>query len=215
MKVIIKILSVVSLLGITSLSFAASNICTQNALNQVGDVGGAGAITCCNQTTDPAANQTKVCVAPASTYNFTMESFGFEKDDGTITQFGSTQTFNGASKNVNESFGSFVSGVTLENGTYVAIVPRVNRTFTVGRDTSVTTLGGTVCADITNTANNMKDVMDQPGGGSASLATCTANFVGDMCLEADGTTMRMRDNQLGTFTISDTSSVSINFNFDN
>ena len=162
---------------------------------------------CCD-TVASTANVT--CTIPANgKYLFSLRRFGFENSDGDIHWVGSETEFNAASANIGSTMGGFVSGVPLPDGTYVAVRPELKLTFTVN-GSGLSTTDDVACTTGGDRTGDLGDVyvterMDFP--------TCAAEPNAFECDTGDGY-MRIRDDQLGNFTISSTSTPTIDFKFD-
>ena len=162
---------------------------------------------CCD-TVASTANVT--CVIPANgKYLFSLRRFGFENSDGDIHWVGSETEFDAASANIGSTMGGFVSGVPLPDGTYVAVRPELKLTFTIN-GSGLSTTDNVACTTGGDRTGDLGDVyvtekMDFP--------TCAAEPNAFECDTGDGY-MRIRDDQLGNFTISSTSTPTIDFKFD-
>jgi len=143
---------------------------------------------CCDAV---ASTTVGTCFAPANTkYEFSLKRFGFEKSDGSIVFVGANTTFNAASVSIAADMANFVTAKSLPVGAYVAVRPEVSQTMTVNG-------GGQ--SEHTTTDN--------------AIPTCSASPNADMCVTSDGF-IRARDTSLGTFTISETTALTIRFAFD-
>lgn len=164
--------------------------------------GGGGLPPCC-ATTDMSAGGE--CMASATQYRFTIYSFGFEKSDGTVVEYGNARSFDAASVNAGGDIGNYISGAPLTPGTYIAVRPTISRDFSVAA--RVTTRDGRTCSgSVTAPAR-------QPGG--LAWPNCAAGQPDagtPVCLS--GGQLRIRDDQIGTLNINGDSGVTINFKFD-
>jgi len=169
-----------------------------------------GFAPCCNTVaaSDPPGN---ICLAPANTkYEFTLNRFGLEKDDGTIDFKGSLTTFNAASVTVGQDMGNFISSANLTFGTtIVAVRPEVSKTFTVN--------GGGQSQHTTTDSVNCSSGGDQTGTlsvdqNNTAIPSCSTSPNADQCETSDGF-IRMRDTSLGTFTVG-TAPITVQFDFD-
>jgi len=169
---------------------------------------------CCN-TVDAsvAPGPGNICFAPANNkYEFTLNRFGLEKDDGTIEWRGSLTTFNAASVTVGQDMGNFISSANIALGTtIVAVRPEVSKTFTVNGSgqSEHTTTGATPV--------NCSSGGDQTGTlavdeNNNAIPSCSASPNAAQCETSDGF-IRMRETSLGTFTVG-TAPITIQFNFD-
>ncbi len=165
---------------------------------------------CCDAV---ASTTVGTCFAPANTkYEFSLKRFGFEKSDGSIVFVGANTTFNAASVSIAADMANFVTAKSLPVGAYVAVRPEVSQTMTVnggGQSEHTTTDSG---------VPNCSSGGDQPGtlsvdDSNSAIPTCSASPNADMCVTSDGF-IRARDTSLGTFTISETSAITIRFAFD-
>ena len=171
---------------------------------------GAGgySLSCCSDLSS-SANSGQTCAVPANDeYTFTLNRFGFERSDGTITWVGSQTSFNAASVSVGAAMGAFVSGSTLPVGTYVAVRPELVLTFTVGAS-GTDTSDGIECTSGGAQTANLSTTMSNLGQG---LPACSAS-PNATCETSDGY-IRMRDTSLGNFTITSSSSPTLTFKFD-
>ncbi len=171
-----------------------------------------GFAACCNTvdaSVPPAPGQ--VCFAPANNkYQFTLNRFGLELDDGTILFSGSLTTFNAASVTVGEDMGNFISSASIALGpTIVAVRPEVSQTFTVngsGQSEHTTTDSVNCSSGGDQTQTLTKDETD------AAIPSCSTSPSAAQCLTSDGF-IRMRDTGLGTFTVGK-APITIQFDFD-
>lgn len=168
-----------------------------------------GFAACCNTV---SSNAVGICLAPSNTkYEFTLNRFGLELDDGTIEYSGSLTTFNAASVTVGQDMGNFISSASIALGaTIVAVRPEVSQTFTVngsGQSEHTTTAPAVNCSsggDQTQTLT--KDETD------TDIPSCSTSPSAAQCLTSDGF-IRMRETSLGTFTVG-TAPITIQFDFD-
>ncbi len=168
-----------------------------------------GFAACCNTV---SSNSPGACLAPANTkYEFTLNRFGLETDDGTILFSGSLTTFNAADVNVGQALGNFISSASVPLGTtIVAVRPEVSQTFVVngsGQSEHTTTAPAVNCSsggDQTQTLT--KDETD------TTIPSCSTSPSAAQCLTSDGF-IRMRDTGLGTFTVGK-APITIQFDFD-
>ncbi len=164
---------------------------------------GGGSLPPCCATSDMSAGGE--CMAPATQYQFTIFSFGFEKSDGTVVEFGQPQGFDAASVSSGNDIGNYISGVALTPGTYVAVRPTISSDITAA--VQATTRDGRVCSG-SITAPSV-----QPGGQVwPACAAGQPDGTTDTCLS--GGQLRIRDDQIGSLSIGGSSSVTINFKFD-
>ena len=145
------------------------------------------------------------CVAPATQYQFTIYTFGFEKSDGTVVQFGHAQNFDAASVSAGGELGNFISGATLAPGAYVAVRPTISRDITVA--TRATTADGRACAGATTAPSTQLNGMAWP-----NCAAGQPDAAVPQCLS--GGQLRIRESQLGTMNITASSGATINFTFE-
>lgn len=164
--------------------------------------GAAGLPPCC-ATTDMSAGGT--CMAPATQYQFTMFSFGFEKSDGTVVEFGHAQSFDAASVSAGNDIGNFISGATLTPGTYVALRPTISQDINVA--TQVTTRDGRSCSGATTAPSQQMNGQPWP-----NCAAGQPDSVTDQCI--NGGQLRMRDGQSGALNITGSGGVTITIKFD-
>ncbi len=169
-----------------------------------------GFAPCCNTVaaSDPPGN---ICLAPSNTkYEFTLNRFGLELDDGTIEYSGSLTTFNAASVTVGQDMGNFISSASIALGaTIVAVRPEVSQTFTVngsGQSEHTTTDSVNCSSGGDQTQTLTKDETD------AAIPSCSTSPSAALCLTSDGF-IRMRDTGLGTFTVGK-APITIQFDFD-
>ena len=168
--------------------------------------GGAEGLVCCNTVTSSSGY---VCAIPANNkYIFTLRRFGFEQDDGTVTWVGTETSFNAALSSVGATMGNFVSGQSLPVGTYVAVRPEVKLEMTVN-GSGVSTSDSVACTSAGDKTEDLATVMDNL---SDSIPSCDTSPNVD-CNTGDGY-MRIRDTQLGNFSITKTSSRTLIFKFD-
>lgn len=164
--------------------------------------GATGLPPCC-ATVDMSAGGT--CMAPATQYQFTIFSFGFEKSEGTVVEFGHAQSFDAASVGVGGDIGNYISGATLTPGTYVAVRPTISRDISVSAQ--VTTRDGRNCSGTVTAPSQQPDGQPWPncaaGQPDGSLAQCLS-----------GGQLRIRDGQIGALNITGSGGVTINFKFD-
>lgn len=164
--------------------------------------GATGLPPCC-ATTDMSGGGS--CMAPATTYQFTIFSFGFEKSDGTVVEFGHAQSFDAASVSAGGDIGNYIAGATLSSGTYVAMRPVISRDINVA--TQVTTRDGRTCSGSITAPSQQPSGQNWPdcaaGQPDATLAQCLS-----------GGQLRIRDNQVGALNITGAGGVTINFKFD-
>ncbi len=140
------------------------------------------------------------CQAPASMYKFTIQKFGFERDDGQIFYFGSPLEFDAASVSAGQTVANYLSGAALPFGTYVAVRPIISISQTIaGGPYNVG--GGMTCQQAQTTQNRVDN------GGHVC-----ANDADYQC--TDGGYWRVRDTSLGNMVISPTSTLTIKFDFD-
>ena len=162
---------------------------------------------CCDQVAS-TANET--CAIPANNkYVFTLNRFGFENTDGDIIWVGSQTDFNAASAAIGPTIGEYAAGSDIPYGTYVAVRPEVSFNFTVNGD-GVSTNDNKPCTTNGDRAEDLADVLVDEG---EDLATCAAEPNAEECDTEDGY-VRFRDDQMGNFTVSATSSPTIDFKFD-
>ena len=139
------------------------------------------------------------CQAPASTYKFTIQKFGFERDDGTIFYFGSPIEFDAASVNSGQTVANYLSGVSLPYGTYVAVRPIISISQTIAGGPFA--VANVTCQQAATTQNRVDS------GGHVC-----ANAADYQCTDAGY--WRVRDTSLGNMVISPTSTLTIKFDFD-
>ncbi len=173
-----------------------------------------GFAACCNTvdaSVPPAPGQ--VCFAPANNkYQFTLNRFGLESDDGTILFSGSLTTFNAASVTAGADLGNFISSASVPLGTtIVAVRPEVSKTFTVNGSgqSEHTTTGATPV--------NCSSGGDQTGTltvdeNNTTIPSCSTSPSAAQCETSDGF-IRIRETSLGTFTVG-TAPITIQFDFD-
>lgn len=155
-------------------------------------------IPCCAQTNMAGGG---ICSAPAQTYKFTIDSFGFEDNNGTVVSLGSPTVFDAASADASNVMGKFISGVALPAGTYVAVRPSIQLSQTVS--TNVTTLDGRTCSgSVTSNIN---------AGGAPNCAAGQPNSSVRSCIS--GTEMAIRDTSLGNMVVTNTSNLQVAFTF--
>lgn len=160
---------------------------------------------CCADFNVPIAgtDNERTCVGPATTYLFTIDSFGFEDSSGTVTWMGSPTEFDAASVSAGSDMGTFVSGGVLADGTYVAVRPKVNRTFQV--TANILTQDGRLCSG--SASGGMR-------GHSGAMPVCGAgepNATRPQCVDGDNVTMRATE--LGSLVHSSADPISIGFVF--
>lgn len=164
--------------------------------------GAVGLPPCC-ATADMSAGGT--CMAPATQYQFTIFSFGFEKSDGTVVEFGHAQNFDAASVSAGNDIGNYISGATLTPGTYVAVRPTISRDISVA--TQVTTRDGRSCNGSATAPSQQPNGQPWP-----NCAAGQPDGSVDQCL--GGGQLRIRDGGGGALNITGNGGVTINFKFD-
>ena len=145
-----------------------------------------------------------VCQGPASMYKFGIVKFGFERDDGQIFYFGSPIEFDAASVTAGQTVANYLAGVSLPNGTYVAVRPVITQSQTIAGGPYALLDGGgapLTCQQAATTQNRVDN------GGHVC-----ANDADYQCTE--GTNWRVRDTSLGNMVISPTTQLTIKFDFD-
>jgi len=161
-------------------------------------------VDCCD-TVASTANVT--CAIPANNkYLFSLRRFGFENSDGGIFWVGSVTQFDAAKSDIGATMGNFVSGVSLPVGTYVAVRPELDLNFTVN-GSGLSTTDDVACT----TGGDRAEIFGDDG--EEDIPTCAAEPNADECDTGDGY-VRIRDTQMGNFTITSTSSPTIDFKFD-
>ncbi len=145
------------------------------------------------------------CLAPTTQYQFTMVSFGFEKNDGTEVRFGSPQLFDAAAVNAGAAIGDYLSGVELPPATYVAVRPALSEQVSI-RVNSLTA-DGRRCSGSLAAPSHQTDGSAWPecSAGQPDAAT-------PLC--RSGGLLKIRDERLGSFTIGGSSAMTLNFQFD-
>lgn len=145
------------------------------------------------------------CLAPVTQYQFTLMSFGFEKNDGTEVRFGSPQLFDAAAVNAGAAIGDYLSGVELPPATYVAVRPALSEQVSI-RVNSLT-------ADGRRCSGSLAAPAHQPDGNAWPECSIGQPDAGTpMC--RSGGLLKIRDDRLGSFTIGGSSAVTLNFQFD-
>lgn len=168
--------------------------------------GGADGLVCCNTVT---SSSDYTCAIPANNkYLFTLKRFGFEDSSGEVTWVGTETQFNAADSAVGATMGNFVSGQSLPVGTYVAVRPEVKLEMTVN-GSGVSTADSVACTSGGDKTEDLATIMDNLG---SSLPSCSTSPNED-CNTGDGY-MRIRDTQLGDFSITKTTARTIVFKFD-
>ena len=168
--------------------------------------GGADGLVCCNTITSTSGS---VCTIPANNkYIFTLRRFGFENSAGEVTWVGTETSFNAALSSVGASMGNFISGQSLPEGTYVAVRPEVKLEMTVN-GSGVSTSDSVACTSGGDQTENLATVMNNL---SDPIPNCSSSPNED-CNTGDGY-MRIRDTQLGNFTVTAATARTINFEFD-
>ncbi|MDE2028250.1 MAG: hypothetical protein KGK03_09105 [Candidatus Omnitrophica bacterium] len=144
------------------------------------------------------------CMAPASTYQFTLDQFGFEKDDGTVVWTGSTTSFDAASVGIGQAMGNFISNAVLPAGTYVAEVVKMHEAINVSTS-SVFEQSNTYSCTLSTTGNwaGTYSACAAPGYPTAAHPNPCTN----------GSLLIMRSTQLGNFTVTNGQSMTISFTF--
>lgn len=172
--------------------------------------GGVSGLDCCSDLVNiPGEPQT--CAVPADNqYTFSLNRFGFEHSDGTITWVGSEETFNAASVSIGAEVGAFLSGTSLVPGTYVAMRPEVHPEFTVDASGKTKTSDGLACSSGGPQTGNLITTMENLGD---SIPSCSTSPSADECETSNGF-IRIRDTSTGNFTITATTSPTITFKFD-
>ncbi len=145
------------------------------------------------------------CSAPAAQYQFTIASFGFEKNDGTEIQFGSPRLFDAASVNAGSTIGDYLGGIDLPAATYVALRPTLGAQITVRADSL--TGDGRHCTGSLTTAARQPDGSPWPvcrvGEPNAATSHCLS-----------GGLLKIRNDRLGAFTVNSSSTLNLNIAFD-
>lgn len=163
---------------------------------------GANLPPCCATTNMQTGGR---CLAPATQYQFSLVSFGFEKSDGTEVRFGSPQLFDAAAVNAGAAIGDYLSGVELPPATYVAVRPALSEQVSI-RVNSLTA-DGRRCSGGLSAPAHQADGSAWPdcGVGQPDAAT-------PMC--RSGGLLKIRDDRLGSLTIGGSSAMTLNFQFD-
>ena len=193
----------ISLMVSLSVFMVASNAYAVGACDS--NLNGAGTTPCCATSNMVGGG---VCYVPADTqFQFNIVGFGFETSGGTAVSLGTETVFNAASADSGNVIGSFLAGVALPAGTYVAVLPSIRKSTTVN-NSAVTTLDGRTCTAGSATASFF---------GTNSFPTCATgepNSITQSCADAsDNTLIKMRDNSLGTITYNGVSAINIGFTF--
>ena len=166
-----------------------------------------GDLNCCDNVST-ADNVT--CAVPAGIkYEFTVNRFGFEKDNGDIVWIGSEGVFDAASADIGTVISNYAIGVTLPVGTYVAVRPEIKKEFTVNggvistTDNKTCSTGGAKTGDYSTMSNTEGE----------TIPLCSNESNADWCDIGNGY-IRARNDTLGNIVITDGSAPSINFQFD-
>lgn len=157
---------------------------------------------CCATTNMQAGGR---CLAPATQYQFSLVSFGFEKSDGTEVRFGSPQLFDAAAVNAGAAIGDYLSGVELPPATYVAVRPALSEQVSI-RVNSLT-------ADGRRCSGSLAAPSRQPSGSAwPDCGVGQPDAATPMC--RSGGLLKIRDDRLGSFTIGGSSAMTLTFQFD-
>lgn len=164
--------------------------------------GGAGLPPCCSAADMSAGGS---CMAPATRFQFTLFTFGFEKSDGTVIDLGAAHSFDAAGVDAGGNLGTYLAGVSLPPATYVAVRPTLSRLINV--TTQATTRDGRVCSGSATAAA-------LPPGGTA-WPECTAGQPnGSVTACTAGAQLRLRDNQTGAMTVTGSGGFTLSVRFD-
>jgi len=157
----------------------------------------------CCATTDMHAGGR--CVAPATQYQLTIVAFGFEKSDGTEARFGAPRSFDAASVNAGSVIGDYLSGVELPAATYVALRPTLGEQISISTDSK--TADGRRCSGSLTTPARQADGSDWPNcaAGQPDISTPLCRSEG---------LLKIRDDRIGSFSITNSSNMTLNFQFD-
>jgi hypothetical protein len=145
------------------------------------------------------------CTAPATQYQFTLAAFGFEKSDGTEVRFGSPQLFDAAAVSAGSAIGDYLSGIDLPAATYSALRPSLGEQITL-RVNSLT-------ADGRRCTGSLSAPARQPNGSNWPECGAGEPDSGTTMCKSGGL-LKIRDSRIGTFTINNTSNMTLNFQFD-
>ena len=140
------------------------------------------------------------CQGPASIYKFGLLKFGFERADGEIFYFGSLTEFDAASISAGQTLASYLSGVSLPGGTYIAVRPVISISQTIAGGSYA--VANVTCQQATTVQNRV----------DSSVAACTGPS-DSQCVDG-GAYWRVRDTSLGNMVISPTTQLTIKFDFD-
>ncbi len=144
------------------------------------------------------------CMAPASTYQFTLDQFGFEKSDGTVVWTGSTTSFDAASVGIGQAMGNFISNAVLQAGTYVAVVVKMHEAINVST------------ANVFEKSNTYSCSLSTTGNWAGSYSACTAPGYPTAANPSpciNGSLLIMRSTQLGNFTVTNGQNKTVSFTF--
>ena len=195
MKYVVVIMFSVSLgLSLISLKPAVAETC------------GGMDFSCCDQVLSTSDD---TCAIPANNkYIFTLRRFGFENSAGEVTWVGTETAFNAANADIGATMGNFVTGENLPEATYVALRPEVKLEMTVNGD-GVSTADGVPCTSGGDQTESLATVSE---GFGTPIPSCSTS-PNENCDTGDGY-KRIRTDMLGDFTITSTSSRTIEFTFD-
>ena len=136
---------------------------------------------------DSGGNGHYYCDGPADiTYNVTFQQVGFKRSDGTFVWISGTKTFNVASAGAGgQVVGSYLSGITLPNGTYTEVhaILALNQTV----KGNAVAVAGTAVTCRSGTLTKARGYVSSETCSSLGIATPYANNVTPSVGCVDGT----------------------------
>ncbi len=133
-----------------------------------------GALPACSAVADPT--YTGSCTATASVYRFTLRRMQLRSTSGTLVTIASgDQTFDVAQVGAGQAVGSYASGAAIPVGTYDAMVPTIQGTWTVRASYRSNVQGGVLGDCVTTATGASANPADEAEMSSDLAAFFTAN----------------------------------------
>jgi hypothetical protein len=156
---------------------------------------------CCATSTMAAGGR---CVAAASRYELTLLSFGLEKPDGTELRFGTPQLYDIAAVGAGSRLADYVTTAEIPPGTYTALRPLISTQITLEADSR--TADGRRCS-----GSITLPLQQANGDGFPPCGLGQPNRAVPLCQE--GETLKLRDDRLGSFTITEATGAAFDLAF--